>query len=67
VQTPTRVLAAATSAAPLRLIAQRLGEWLPRGRVVYIAKLPGGSPFSGEGEPGINIIEDWLREQSMQA
>jgi pimeloyl-ACP methyl ester carboxylesterase len=66
-QTPTRVLAAATSVAPIRLIAQRLGEWLPRGRVVYIAKLPGGSPFSAEGEAGINIIDDWLREQSMQA
>ena len=67
IRVPTRVLAAATSAAPLRLIAQRLGEWLPRGRVVYIAKLPGGAPFSLEGEAGINIIEDWLREQSHQA
>lgn len=67
VRIPTRVLAAATSPTSVRLIAQRLGEWLPRGRVVYIAKLPGGSPFSAEGEAGINVIEDWVREQSLQA
>ncbi len=67
IQVPTRVLAAATSAAPLRLIAQRLGEWLPRGRVVYIAKLPGGAPFSLEGEAAVNIVDEWVREQSLQA
>lgn len=67
VMTPTRVLAAATSPETVRLISQRLGTWLPRGRTVYIARLPGGSPFSAEGDPGINIIEDWMREQSLQA
>jgi hypothetical protein len=51
----------------VRHIARRLGEWLPRGRAVYIAKLPGGAPFTGEGEAAINIVTEWLREQSMQA
>jgi 3-oxoadipate enol-lactonase len=64
---PTRVLAAATSPDTVRQISQRLGTWLPRGRVVYIARLPGGSPFSEEGEAAINIVEDWVREHSMQA
>jgi len=64
---PARVLAAATSPAPVRQIAQRMGTWLPRGRAVYIAKLPGGAPFTDEGEAAINIVEEWLRERSMQA
>jgi pimeloyl-ACP methyl ester carboxylesterase len=67
IMVPARVLAAATSPATVRQIAQRLGSWLPRGRTVYIAKLPAGAPFSGEGEAAINIIEEWVREQSMQA
>ncbi len=64
---PARVLAAATSPAPVRVIARRLGEWLPRGRAVYIAKLPGGMPFSEEGEAAINIVAEWVNDQSMQA
>jgi pimeloyl-ACP methyl ester carboxylesterase len=64
---PARVLAAATSPATVRAIAQRLGSWLPRGRAVYIAKLPGGAPFTDEGEAAINIVTEWVGEQSMQA
>ncbi len=64
---PARVVAAATSPAPVRLIAQRMGEWLPRGRAVYVAKLPGGAPFTLEGEAAINLVEEWVRERSMQA
>jgi hypothetical protein len=60
-------VAAATSPETVRVIAQRLGTWLPRGRTVYIARLPGGSPFSAEGEAGINLVDEWLREQSSQA
>jgi pimeloyl-ACP methyl ester carboxylesterase len=67
VMTPARVVAAATSPETVRVIAQRLGTWLPRGRTIYIAKLPGGSPFSAEGEAGINLVDEWLREQSLQA
>jgi pimeloyl-ACP methyl ester carboxylesterase len=67
VLTPTRVVAAATSPATVRAITQRLGAWLPRGRAVYVAKLPGGAPFTGEGEAAINLIEEWLLEQSHQA
>jgi pimeloyl-ACP methyl ester carboxylesterase len=67
IMVPARVLAAATSPAPVRQIAQRLGTWLPWGRTVYIAKLPGGAPFTGEGEAAISIVAEWLREQSMQA
>lgn len=64
---PTRVVAAATSPATVRLIAKRMGTWLPRGRAVYVAKLPGGAPFTLEGEAAINLVEEWVREQSMQA
>lgn len=64
---PTRVVAAATSPATVRQIAQRMGDWLPRGRTVYVAKLPGGAPFSLEGEAAINLVEEWVRERSMQA
>jgi pimeloyl-ACP methyl ester carboxylesterase len=67
IATPARVLAAATSPATVRTIARRLGDWLPRGRAVYIAKLPGGAPFTGEGEAAINIVTEWVAEQSMQA
>ena len=67
VLTPTRVVAAATSPATVRAITQRLGSWLPRGRAVYVAKLPGGAPFTDEGEAAINLIEEWLIEQSVQA
>jgi pimeloyl-ACP methyl ester carboxylesterase len=64
---PARVLAAATSPATVRLATQRVGSWLPRGRAVYVAKLPGGAPFTGEGEAAINLVEEWVREQAMQA
>jgi len=64
---PARVVAAATSPVTVRQIAQRMGTWLPRGRAVYVARLPGGAPFTGEGEAAINLIEEWLRERSMQA
>lgn len=64
---PARVVAAATSPATVRQIAKRLGEWLPRGRAVYVAKLPGGAPFTNEGEAAVNLVEEWVREQSMQA
>lgn len=64
---PARVVAAATSPTTVRQIAQRLGTWLPRGRAVYVARLPGGAPFSAEGEAAINLIEEWVREQSTQA
>jgi len=64
---PARVVAAATSPTTVRQIAQRLGTWLPRGRAVYVARLPGGAPFSAEGEAAINLIEEWVRERSMQA
>lgn len=64
---PTRIVAAATSPATVRQIAKRLGEWLPRGRTLYVAKLPGGAPFTNEGEAAINLIEEWIRERSMQA
>ncbi len=67
VRVPARVVAAATSPETVRVIAQRLGTWLPRGRTIYIARLPGGSPFSAEGEAGINLVDEWLREQSSQA
>ena len=67
VRTPARVVAAATSPETVRVIAQRLGTWLPRGRTIFIARLPGGSPFSAEGEAGINLVDEWLREQSSQA
>ena len=64
---PARVVAAATSPATVRQIAQRMGTWLPRGRTIYVAKLPGGAPFTGEGEAAINLVEEWVRERSMQA
>ena len=67
IRTPTRVIAAATSIAPVRTITKRLGTWLPRGRETYIARLPGGAPFTGEGDAAINIIEEWLVAQSHQA
>jgi len=67
VLTPARVVAAATSPATVRAITQRLGSWLPRGRAAYVAKLPGGAPFTGEGEAAINLVVEWLAGQSRQA
>jgi pimeloyl-ACP methyl ester carboxylesterase len=64
---PAGVVAAATSPATVRQIAQRMGSWLPRGRAVYVAKLPGGAPFTDEGEAAINLVEEWVRERAMQA
>jgi pimeloyl-ACP methyl ester carboxylesterase len=62
---PTRVVAAATSPATVRQIAQRMGGWLPRGRAVYVAKLPGGAPFTDEGEAAINLVTEWVRAHSV--
>lgn len=62
--TPSLVVAAATSPLAERTIAARLGEWLPRGRTVYVADLPGGAPLTGAGEAAINLIEDWISEQA---
>ena len=67
ITTPARVVSAATSPETVRQITKRMGTWLPRGRAVYIAKLPGGAPFTGEGEAAINLVEEWIREQSLQA
>ncbi len=61
---PARIIAAATSPLAERTIAARLGEWLPRGRTVYVADLPGGAPLTGAGEAAINVLQDWIGEQS---
>jgi pimeloyl-ACP methyl ester carboxylesterase len=61
--TPARVVSAATAPLAERTVATRLGTWLPRGRTVFVAELPGGAPFSGAGEAAIGLIDDWLREQ----
>jgi len=63
IMVPARVVSAATAPLAERTVAARLGTWLPRGRTVYVAELPGGSPFAGAGEAAINLIEDWLVEQ----
>lgn len=60
---PARVVSAATAPLPERTVAARLGSWLPRGRTVYVADLPGGAPFADAGEPAINLIDAWLTEQ----
>jgi len=61
--TPSRVVSAATAPLAERTVAARLGSWLPRGRTVYVAELPGGAPFFGAGEAAINLIDAWLTEQ----
>ncbi len=62
---PARVLAAATSPPTVRQIARRIGARLPRGRAVYVAKLPGGAPFTDEGEAAINLVTEWVRAHSV--
>ena len=62
---PARVVSAATAPLAERTVAARLGSWLPRGRAVYVAELPGGAPFSGAGEAAIGLIDEWLREQRL--
>jgi pimeloyl-ACP methyl ester carboxylesterase len=64
IMVPARIIAAATSPLAERTVAARLGAWLPRGRTVYVADLPGGAPLTGPGEVAINVIEDWIREQA---
>jgi pimeloyl-ACP methyl ester carboxylesterase len=64
IMVPARIVAAATSPLAERTVAARLGAWLPRGRTVYVADLPGGAPLTGAGEAAINVIEDWIREQA---
>ena len=64
IMVPARIIAAATSPLAERTVAARLGEWLPRGRTVYVADLPGGAPLTGAGEAAINLIEDWIGEQA---
>lgn len=62
--TPARIVSAATAPLAERTVAVRLGSWLPRGRTVYVAELPGGAPFAGAGEAALNLIDGWLNEQS---
>jgi len=60
---PARVVSAATAPLAERTVAARLGAWLPRGRTVYVADLPGGAPMGGAGQAAINLIDGWLAEQ----
>lgn len=64
IATPALVVAAATSPLAERTVAARIGSWLPRGRTVYVAELPGGAPLTGGGEAAINLLADWIGEQA---
>jgi len=65
IMVPTRIVVAAASPLAERTVAARLGEWLPRGRTVYVADLPGGAPLTGAGEAAINVLQDWIGEQAV--
>jgi pimeloyl-ACP methyl ester carboxylesterase len=59
-RTPTLIVVAAESPAAERAVARRLGETIPSATARAVTSLPGGAPFTGNGEIAISTIADWL-------
>lgn len=57
---PTLVVIAAETPAAERAIAQRLAETIPPATLRAVTALPGGAPFTGNGEVAVSVIADWL-------
>lgn len=56
IRVPTLVVAAETSPAAERCIANRLAEWLPMADLIIVADLPGGAPFRAAGAAAVDRI-----------
>ncbi|HWK79181.1 MAG TPA: alpha/beta hydrolase [Thermomicrobiales bacterium] len=61
---PTLVVVAAESPAAERAIARRLADAMPTATFRAVTSLPGGAPFSGNGEVALAIVVDWLNEHA---
>lgn len=57
---PVLIVTAQDTPDAERMMAERLADWIPGNDHIIVSTLPGGMPFSGEGEPTADRIAEWV-------